>query len=191
MHEEFTNWNFNASAVDVPNNFVIMDLEENDGLAAYGSLVAGGAVNVFFWNNQVEIMGDVVADAPTDFKMSMAANDEGSWNSTIRFLDRSAPTSEAFLQEVDELGVTFDLNIEVRPGAQMTIVTDPVNNANIVGSTQGNLRFVLEDWDHMLLTGELEIVEGQYTFALGPLLKKEFVAESGGRLFWDGDPTKA
>ena len=188
MHEDFTNWNFNASAVDVPNNFVIMDLEENDGLAAYGSLVAGGAVNVFFWNNQVEIMGDVVADAPTDFKMSMAANDEGSWNSTIRFLDRSAPTSEAFLQEVDELGVTFDLNIEVRPGAQMTIVTDPVNNANIVGSTQGNLRFVLEDWDHMLLTGELEIVEGQYTFALGPLLKKEFVAESGGRLFWDGDP---
>ena len=39
-----------------------------------------------------------------------------------------------------------------------------------------------------MLTGELEIVEGQYTFALGPLLRKEFVAESGGRLLWDGDP---
>ena len=188
MHEEFTNWNFNASAVDVPNNFVVMDLEDNDDLAVYGSLVAGGDVNVFFWNNQVEIMGDVVADAPTDFKLSMADNDEGSWNSTVRFLERCSLTATSMTPEVEELGVTFDLNIEVRPGAQMTIVTDPVNNANIVGSTRGNLRFVLEDWDHMLLTGELEIVEGQYTFALGPLLRKEFVAESGGRLLWDGDP---
>ena len=188
MHEEFTNWNFNASAVDVPNNFVVMDLEDNDDLAVYGSLVAGGAVNVFFWNNQVEIMGDVVADAPTDFKLSMADSDEGSWKSTVRFLERSSLTATTMTPEVEELGVTFDLNIEVRPDAQMTIVTDPVNNANIVGSTRGNLRFVLEDWDHMLLTGELEIVEGQYTFALGPLLRKEFVAESGGRLLWDGDP---
>ena len=71
----------------------------------------------------------------------------------------------------------------------MTIVTDPVNNANIVAARKE--RFVLEDWDHMLLTGELEIVEGQYTFALGPLLKKEFVAESGGSCFGTVTLTKA
>ena len=58
-------------------------------------------------------MGDVVADAPTDFKLSMADSDEGSWKSTVRFLERSSLTATTMTPEVEELGVTFDLNIEV------------------------------------------------------------------------------
>ena len=47
---------------------------------------------------------------------------------------------------------------------------------------------VLEDWDRMTLTGELHIVEGQYDFALGPILRKTFVVTTAASSTWDGDP---
>ena len=82
------------------------------------------------------------------------------------------------------LDVLIDLDIEAKRQAKFTIVTDPENDANIVGYTEGNLNFMLDDWEHMTLNGELEIVEGQYDFALGPFVRKSFVAKPGGRLFW-------
>ena len=78
--------------------------------------------------------------------------------------------------------------VQALPAAEVTVVMDEENNANIVGHTEGNIHFVLEDWERMTLNGELRVVEGQYDFALGQFLRKEFVAREGGTLFWKGDP---
>ena len=93
-------------------------------------------------------------------------------------------------EEVDELSVLLDLNIEAKPEAQVTILTDPENNANLVGSTEGNIHLTLEDWERMTLTGNLTVVEGRYDFALGPLLRKQFSVDAGGTLFleWGSVP---
>ena len=82
----------------------------------------------------------------------------------------------------------LDLNIQAKKEAQITILVDPENDANIVGNAEGDIHLVLEDWDRMTLTGELDIVEGQYDFALGPILRKTFVVTPGGQLKWVGDP---
>ena len=88
----------------------------------------------------------------------------------------------------DDLGVMIDFNLETKRDAKVTILTDPENDANIVGHTEGNLHVRMEDWEHMTLNGELDIVEGRYDLALGSLVRKTFVAKPGGRLFWNGNP---
>ena len=70
-------------------------------------------------------------------------------------------------EEADELSVLLDLDIDAQPEAQVTILTDPENNANLVGSTEGNIHLTLEDWERDL-THILTVVEGRYDFALGP-----------------------
>lgn len=188
MHDAFSDWNLDVSIVDAQENLVIMDLPASPGAPVYGSLHGRGTVDVFFWNNQVSLEGDVVADAPTQFSISLVTESDDGWDELVQFKKPVVAGLPEESEAEDELSVLFKLNIEALPAAQVTVVMDEENNGNIVGHTQGNIQFELEDWERMTLKGELEVVEGQYDFALGPFLRKSFVARKGGTLSWGGDP---
>ena len=165
---------------------LIMDLPPSSKSPVSGVLVGRGSLDAFFWNNRLELRGDVSAEAPTDFTLSLEDGESEGWGSWVVFATDVPSDSVAAPEEVDELSVLLDLNIEAKPEAQVTILTDPENNANLVGSTEGNIHLTLEDWERMTLTGNLTVVEGRYDFALGPLLRKQFSVDAGGTLFeWD------
>ena len=188
LHDGFADWNFDVSMVDTPNDMLIMDLPPSSKSPVSGVLVGRGSLDAFFWNNRLELRGDVSAEAPTDFTLSLEDGESEGWGSWVVFATDAPSDSVAAPEEVDELSVLLDLNIEAKPEAQVTILTDPENNANLVGSTEGNIHLTLEDWERMTLTGNLTVVEGRYDFALGPLLRKQFSVDAGGTLFWSGDP---
>ena len=188
LHDRFEDWNFDVSVVDTPSELLIMDLPPSSDLPVSGTLVGQGAVDVFFWNNQIEIKGDVSAEAPTDFKISLYGEEASGWQDFVSFVTVPTWQEQPALPNDEALGVLLDLNIQAKKEAQITILVDPENDANIVGNAEGDIHLVLEDWDRMTLTGELDIVEGQYDFALGPILRKTFVVTPGGQLKWDGDP---
>ena len=188
LHEGFRDWNFDVSVVDAPNDLLIMDLPPSSNLPVSGVLVGRGSLDAFFWNNRLELRGEVSAEAPTDFKLSLEDGESEGWGSWVAFATNVSLDSTTVVEEVDELSVLLDLDIDAQPEAQVTILTDPENNANLVGSTEGNIHLTLEDWERMTLTGTLTVVEGRYDFALGPLLRKQFSVDPGGTLFWSGDP---
>ena len=188
LHDGFADWNFDVSMVDTPNDMLIMDLPPSSKSPVSGVLVGRGSLDAFFWNSRLELRGDVSAEAPTDFTLSLEDGESEGWGSWVVFATDAPSDSVAAPEEVDELSVLLDLNIEAKPEAQVTILTDPENNANLVGSTEGNIHLTLEDWERMTLTGNLTVVEGRYDFALGPLLRKQFSVDAGGTLFWSGDP---
>ena len=187
FHDAYQDWNLNVGIVDAQENLLIMDLPSTPGAPVFGSLYGRGAVDVMYWNHDITIEGDVVADAPTKFHISLVTESDDGWDEFVHFkrLDVTQTVVEA---PTSDLGVTLDLKIQALPAAEVTVVMDEENNANIVGHTEGNIHFVLEDWERMTLNGELRVVEGQYDFALGQFLRKEFVAREGGTLFWNGDP---
>ena len=188
LHDGFADWNFDVSMVDTPKDMLIMDLPPSSNSPVSGVLVGRGSLDAFFWNNRLELRGDVSAEAPTDFTLSLEDGESEGWGSWVVFATDAPSDTVAAPEEVDKLSVLLDLNIEAKPEAQVTILTDPENNANLVGSTEGNIHLTLEDWERMTLTGNLTVVEGRYDFALGPLLRKQFSVDAGGTLFWSGDP---
>lgn len=188
LHDQFRDWNFDISMVDTPEDMVIMDLPPSPDLPVSGMLVGRGSVDAFFWNNRLEVRGDVSAESPTDFTISLEDGSSESWGTWVTFATEAAPDDAVQEAPEDELSVLLDLQIQAKPEAQVTILTDPENDANLVGSTEGNIHLTLEDWERMTLTGSLSVVEGRYDFALGPLLRKQFTVEPGGTLLWSGDP---
>lgn len=188
LHDQFEDWNFDISMVDTPQEMLIMDLPTSSKSPVSGVLVGQGSLDAFFWNNRLELRGDVSAEASTDFKMSLTDGTNESWETwmTFKTTPASGPASSSPVE--DELGVLLDLNIQAKPEAKITILTDPKNDANLVGSTQGSIHLTLEDWERLTLKGSLVVVDGRYDFALGSLLRKQFLVEPGGSLFWSGDP---
>ena len=189
VHNDFEDWNFDASIVETPTPLLLMNLPEQNNDVAFGQLVVGGSLDLFYWNGELDIRGDLAAFKGTDLHLALLTDETEGWNNTVEF--RQPPTAileEEAMPEEDELEMLIDLNLETKRDARITILTDPENNANIVGHTQGNLHVLMDDWEHMTLNGELDIVEGRYDLALGSLVRKTFVAKPGGRLFWNGDP---
>ena len=191
VHNQFEDWSFDASLVETPEPLLLMNLPPSNNDVAYGQLVVGGSLDLFYWDGDFDIRGDVSAHKGTDLHLSLLTDEEAGWNSTVEFLKPPSDCSHAHepdnVQE-DELGVLIDLSLEANPDAKITILTDPENNANIVGFTEGTLHVLMDDWEHLTLNGELSIVEGRYDLAFGPFVRKTFVAQPGGRLFWNGDP---
>ena len=188
MHDHFDDWNLDMTIMESPETMLIMNLPPSRNAPVYGTLYGGGRVNVSFWNNQVFVDGDVAANAPTQFKISLISQDDKGWNELVEFTAANTEVAENRELEESTLNVILDLAIEANPGVEVTVVMDEDNNANMVGQARGNVKLKLEDWDRMSLNGELTIDEGRYDFALGQLLRKSFVARPGGKLFWDGDP---
>ena len=189
VHSGYEDWNFDASIVETPEPLLFMNLPEANNDVAFGQLIVGGSLDLFYWNGDLDIRGDLAAYEGTDLHLALLTEETEGWDNTVEFL--KPPTTEIqedVLPDEDELGVLIELNLETKRDAKITILTDPENNANIVGHTQGNLQVLMDDWEHMTLNGELDIVEGRYDLALGSLVRKTFVAKPGGRLFWNGDP---
>lgn len=189
VHSNFQDWNFDASIVETPEPLLLMDLPEANNDVAFGQLVVGGSLDLFYWNGELDIKGDLSAHEGTDLHLALLTEESEGWDNTVEFLKPQMDDIEAVVVPVeDNLGVMIDFNLETKRDAKVTILTDPENDANIVGHTEGNLHVRMEDWEHMTLNGELDIVEGRYDLALGSLVRKTFVAKPGGRLFWNGNP---
>lgn len=189
VHNDFEDWNFDASIVETPTPLLLMNLPENNNDVAFGQLVVGGSLDLFYWDGDLDIRGDLAAFEGTDLRLALLSEETEGWNNTVEFLQpTTAIAEEEVMPDEDEIGMLIDLNLETKPDAKITILTDPENNANIVGHTQGNLHVLMDDWEHMTLNGELDIVEGRYDLAFGSLVRKTFVAKPGGRLFWNGNP---
>lgn len=189
MHEQFQEWNLDLNCLESQNALHIMDLPSTPEATVYGTLFGKGSFGVFFWGNQILIDGEVDILGPTQAKLPLYVGATSTWNDVVQFTRGHEEESlNAPSDEEAPINLEISLNIDVERDAEMTLVMDEINDANMVGQMEGHLDFHLKDWEHMDLRGDLTIVDGRYDFALGQFLRKKFVAKPGGKLTWDGDP---
>lgn len=188
-YQDDDGWNLNLGSTDGTKDLFIMDLPYNPEYAVYGTLLARGDLDFNMFDHQVLLVADVTIDAPTEFNLSLVSGSTSNWGDVVRFVTPETPLA-ATLPDDNPWGLRMEMNLDVKKGAKVKLITDELTGASIVGRTTGNLEYILEDWERMELRGELEVAEGTYDFALGQWIKKKFTAQPGGRLRWDGDPYK-
>ncbi|HAD20620.1 MAG TPA: hypothetical protein DCF87_00740, partial [Opitutae bacterium] len=190
MHDNFSDWNFDVG-LEANDPFQLLELnrEENDWF--YGTAYATGDVNVFGFDNNLEIEAQLQTSPGTLFSLPLDGASDASYASFIHFQENRSETIENQKRRPDLSRFRMDLNIDVTEDAQTRIIFDESVGDEIMGVTSGDLSIRINDFEEMEMTGQLKVVEGTYFFTLQNLINKQFDIVPGGTISWFGDPYEA
>ena len=197
-HNNFRN--FRLDLIGQLNQFEVLNTNQDNGDAYYGSAYATGQVSLTGEASNLTISAKVKTE--TDTKLFIPITEDTSDNDVpeyITFVDRTlqdttSNTESVGLDEVNKIkieGLKLDLDIEVTPDAYVEIIIDAKTGDIIRGRGDGQLRLLVDTQGDFQMTGDLDITEGAYNFSLYNIITKEFTIEQPSTITWYGDPYAA
>jgi len=153
-----------------------------------------GAVNVNFKGPVEKIDISINAEAFKGSKLTIPVRyeTEVSQQSFIKFTSSEQFKKDELEKAGTELtGINLDMNLSIRPGAEVKIILDEKAGDNIQGIGTGDIRLEITRTGGFEMYGNYFIDEGTYLFTALTLIQKPFSIRKGGRITWNGDPLDA
>ncbi|MES2800147.1 MAG: translocation/assembly module TamB domain-containing protein [Bacteroidota bacterium] len=208
-HDNFSSWNFDvsvnlagnekiygnnyfsfASPDDLPERFLIMNTSYEEGGLYYGKAYATGDVNIFGYDDLMEISVNLKTRRGTSINFPMYGS--ADLDDDQGFITFIAKDSNFVLPDskIDFTGVDLDLNFEITPDAKLKIIFNDQTGDEINATGSGNIAMKMDNLGELNLDGTYRIKDGIYNFAMGPI-KQPFFVQEGGTITWTGDPYNA
>ncbi|GAB2566886.1 translocation/assembly module TamB domain-containing protein [Spirosoma areae] len=181
-------------------NFKIMNTAAKDNDAFYGQAVVTGKAELYGPTDNLTIRANVSSNKgtriyiPLDGATSVAADDQ------IRFVNRTRlatgkPGSQTatkpgnrLTDEIDLSAIQMDFNFNITPDAYCEIQLDRQTGDIIKAYGQGRVAMKVDTRGEFTMTGNYEILKGDYTFTFQNIINKRFEIRPNSRITWTGDP---
>lgn len=182
-------------------NFRILNTTAKDNELFYGQAVVTGKAELYGPIDDLIIRANVASNKgtriyiPLDGATSVASDDK------IRFVNRrgqstsqpavatdpdAKPNSAA--SEIDLSRIQMDFNFDITPDAYCEIQLDRQTGDIIKAYGQGRLGMKVDTKGDFTMTGNYEILKGDYTFTFQNIINKRFQIQPNSRITWTGDP---
>jgi hypothetical protein len=191
-HNNFKDISFGFEIV--ANNLKMMNTTENDNQLFYGTAYGSGDIKIAGDMEEFGISVDVKTEPNTVFVLPMTEFYEAGDNNLITFIapeDYQNGNENGVVSLPSPFKYSIDLNIELTPDAEAQIVFDPKVGDLIRGYSNGNLNIYYDSDETFNMTGDVEIVRGNYLFTMQNIINKKFEVKRGGTIVWSGDPYEA
>ena len=187
-------------------NFRILNTTAKDNDLFYGQAVVTGKAELYGPVDNLVIRANVASNKgtriyiPLDGATSVGADDK------IRFVSRNARPVQARLtnqttvatdpdtkpglarSEIDLSRIQMDFNFDITPDAYCEIQLDRQTGDIIKAYGQGRLGMKVDTKGDFTMTGNYEILKGDYTFTFQNIINKRFQIQPNSRITWTGDP---
>ena len=194
QHQDFQNWNVDATLRTDEDPFWIMNIESEANDYFFGEAFAFGEIDLSSDANTLNIDAHIETASGTQFALPLNGARDANYASFITFetdlhvLDvKPAPTAPL----KDGVRIEMDLTVDVTEAAETRIIFDESVGDEIMGTTKGSLTLHTDDFERFSMSGQLEVVEGVYLFTLQNVFNKRFDIQPGGTMVWFGDPYDA
>lgn len=94
-------------------------------------------------------------------------------------------------QPIKLKGMELEMNLNLTPDAEVSLIFDEAKGDIMRGRGRGNLKMLVTRSGDFDMFGQYQIESGQYLFTAGPVIAKPFVIRRGGTIVWNGDPINA
>ena len=188
---------FNASNLEVLNTGV----RDND--LFYGRAFATGDIHIRGVPQDIYLDIKARTERNTQFNIPLSSSDEVAKTSFITFVDHTPrpqkrPREPRWRSVVStnepapEPKFTININMDVRPDAEVQLIFDATIGDIMRARGSGNLMMNIAD-NRFDMRGTYVVEDGDYLFTLRNYLitAKKFTIENGGIITWNGDPMGA
>ena len=189
-------------------NFLAYDVNSKLSPDWYGRIFGNGSAHVVGRPGVVDIGVNMSSAPSSSFTFVLSDTEEAGEYSFITFRDVTPVTvtdsiteidpDVALLARADSLVVetptayNMDLQMDITPDAQMTIVMDPIGGDRIKANGSGNLRLTYGSVNNDLrMYGTYTLDRGSYNFTLQDIILKDFTIREGSSITFTGDPYSA
>lgn len=191
---------FNLDLKTNANSFLVMDTGEADNDLYYGrvevdldGLLSGPLDSAsVVMNVNTAKRSRIVYNYPTD-----AIGSVESGEGIIEFRAPDTLGGGALQQDreiqtstINPLGWDFTINASISDNLNLRIITNPITGDRFVGKGDGNITLRLSPRGNIALSGQVEILEGNYLFTYTELVKRTFTVVEESYISWTGDPAE-
>ncbi len=182
-------------------DFIMLNAPKTVTSELYGFAAIDAALKITGNSVSPNIEGDIAVKDKSNITIVVPeksyAKDDGK--SIVRFIDRDTfdinPPVVPFVEEKEvKKGfaqfLNYNLNIDVKKEAALTIVIDPVTGDEIKVQGDAQLNAGVDPGGHIILSGNYELDKGYYIFNY-QFLQRKFMLEKGSTIVFAGEPMQA
>lgn len=210
-HECFKSPRFSFQVRDA-SNLLVYDVRPNSETRWYGHIFGNGSASITGEPGLVDIGANISTAPNSTFTFVLSDELNAQEYNFITFRDRDRARKDSIARSNAEPDIVrhlkarmattnpdgppsiyrINLNVDVNPQAQMTLVMDPVGGDRITAYGTGNMRMFYDSANEdMRLNGTYTVERGKYNFTLQDIIIKEFNIKSGSSIAFNGDPYAA
>lgn len=195
-HTDWGDFNYDVTldmeTPGVTEKFLVMDTKYEDGSYYYGKAYITGLVNIFGYDDLVQITVDATTQSGTDLTLPLYGTAELEETSFIQFTKPEDTTKVNVIKEIERMGMTLDMKFHVNPNAKVTIVFEPVYGDQIVvNAGEGDIQIAMDDYGVMTMFGKYQILEGVYNMRMKTYVREDFTIDPASTIRWTGSPYDA
>ena len=212
IHDAFHKPVFNFAITDA-HDFLCYDTNPSINPDWYGTIYGNGACFVDGGPGIVTVQVNMVSAPRSKFTYVLSDSKQADSYNFITFRDREAKPepvqpattplmmiqqmkqsklAEMKKEEESEPSVyLIDLQGDITPDLDMTVIMDPVGGDKIKATGSGHLRMTYNNNGELQTFGKYTLEKGTYNFTLQDLILKDFTIRDGSSISFQGDPYAA
>lgn len=187
-HQAFGDWSFNLLGDLEKEPLLVLNTTESQNGDYFGKAYATGNFKIIGDLDELSFDIALKTQSGTKLIMPMASSGEEEMGQFIQFVKPNQTKDE---DPVDLSGISLNIQIDVTPEAELSIIFDEAVGDVMKGGGQGHLTMGISKLSTFDMYGQIEIVSGNYLFTLANLINKDFSVQPGGSISWYGDPYNA
>lgn len=170
----------------------ILDTQHEDNEYFYGKGIASGKIRLAGPVQHIDIYANGTTEKGTSLVIPIGKhNKKAEQEEFIRFVDFKAnPTNtlSTSLPSMQLEGVNLHINLEITPNAWAEIMFNGKAGDIIQGAGKGNLAIQSDTKGSLHMSGNYELVEGNYNFSVYEVVRKKFKILPGSTITWIDKP---
>ncbi|MBI3134721.1 MAG: translocation/assembly module TamB domain-containing protein [Bacteroidetes bacterium] len=194
-HDDWSGFNYDVTLdmedPSLSEKFLVMNTVYEEGSYYYGKAYISGLVNIFGYDDLVQITVDATTKKGTDLVLPLYGTSELEETSFIKFTKPEDTTAVTIVEEIERMGMTLDMKFHVTQEAQVTIVFEPVYGDQIVARGVGDIEIAMDDYGEMTMFGKYQILKGVYNMRMKTLVREDFAIDPESTIRWTRSPYDA
>lgn len=194
-HDDWSGFNYDVTLdMEDPRlseKFLVMNTVYTEGSYYYGKAYISGIVNIFGFEDLVQISVDATTKKGTDLVLPLYGASDLEETSFIKFTEPNDTNKTPLQEKIERMGMTLDMKFHVTKDAKVTIVFEPVYEDQIVARGVGDIEIAMDDYGEMTMFGKYQITDGVYNMRMKTIVREDFIIDPESTIRWTRSPYDA